>query len=70
MYKLVRNTDKIYKSTGGINTVVPKNTEFSVYHNGQPIVDIKDHFVNSEGIGNAIVKLLNDNYNKIKLILD
>jgi len=70
MYKLVKNTNKIYNSTGGVKMSVPALSEFTVYHNGQPIIDIKDHLTNAEGVGNAIVKLLNDNSNKIKLIIE
>lgn len=63
MYKCLNNKDKIYKSTGGLDMVVSKNCEYSVYwvKSGHItlVCDIKDHFQDPKNIGEGICKLLN-----------
>lgn len=70
MYKILDNKDKVYQSTGGMNMVVSKNCEYSIYwvKNGNVtlVLDIKDHFLNPKGIGEGICKLLNEG----KVVLD
>lgn len=70
MYKCLENSDKIYKSTGGMDMGISRTCEYSVYwvKNGNItlVADIKDHFQNPRSIGEGIARQLN----KAEVVLD
>lgn len=71
MYKVIKNTTKEYKSTGGLKVKVPRSNEYSVYYTqgGHKIIvfSIPDYFLNPKDIGKALCTVLNTS--KIKLDL-
>lgn len=70
MYKVFKNTNKVYTSINGTKLTVPRDSEYSVYwvKNGHKllVLDIKDHFIDPKSIGNGIAAALN----KGKIVLD
>lgn len=63
MYKVLENKDKLYTTTGGLQTTLSKSCKYSIYWiksgNVTLVADIKDYFQNPKAIGEGIVKLLN-----------
>ena len=68
-YTILKNEGDYYKSTGGLVLKIPPVTKTVIYNTDENkiVAYIPDYYINSDGIANGIIKLLNSG--KIKLDL-